>query len=125
MYKRINWQNHVVQFPYRRKIEDLGGNLFAVTPDQGEILQQGTKQSAENFNHMDEAILDNALFSQIILQLEKLGGTGAGVEFEADEDDIRELVGAIPDTPFEPEMPGCDCDEFTEATDDDIEGLFR
>lgn len=55
-YNRINWKDHVVTRPrtYKEAANSDGSKTF--TPAPGEILQQGTPQSATNFNAMDEAI---------------------------------------------------------------------
>lgn len=128
LYKLVNWKNHVVEYPLRRLIEDNGDGTYTVSPSPGEIIQHGTKQSAENFGHMDEGILDNALFCRIMLNLDVLGGSfgESGVSsdiYEADAEDIQEIVGMIQD-PFDPKDSDCGCG-FEEADDEDIRDLFN
>ena len=53
--KRIGWKDHVVQRPrtYTEATNSDGSKTF--TPAPGTVIQQGTAQSATNFNTMDEA----------------------------------------------------------------------
>lgn len=54
--KRIGWKDHVVERPrtYTEATNSDGSKTY--TPAPGEVLQQGTPQSATNFNTMDEAL---------------------------------------------------------------------
>ena len=117
MYERIGWKNHVVEYPLRRTIDDNGDGTYTVTPSPGEIIQQGTKQSAENFNHMDEGIYDNALAQKIYIQSRSLGGEGS-VDFSkllvTTDEDIKDFL----------ESSSPELDELV-ATDDDIRNLFK
>lgn len=55
-YKRTNWQDHVVERPrtYTEVTNSDGSKTY--TPAPGEILQQGTPQSATNFNRLEEGL---------------------------------------------------------------------
>lgn len=55
-YKRINWQDHVVERPRTYKKVANGDGSETYTPAPGEVLQQGTPQSATNFNNSEEAL---------------------------------------------------------------------
>ena len=57
MYQRQVWKDHVVEFPNRFKETNLGNGLVEETPAPGEIIQQGTPQSARNFNNIEEGVL--------------------------------------------------------------------
>lgn len=54
--RRIGWKDHIVERPrtYTEKTNADGSKTYSPAP--GEVLQQGTPQSATNFNTMDEAI---------------------------------------------------------------------
>ena len=54
--ERIRWKDHVVERPrtYTEVTNSDNSKTFTAAP--GEILQQGTPQSATNFNTMDEAL---------------------------------------------------------------------
>ncbi len=54
--QRINWKDHVVERPRTYSEATNTDNTKTFTPAPGEILQQGTPQSATNFNKMDEAL---------------------------------------------------------------------
>lgn len=54
--RRIGWKDHVVTRPrtYTKVVNSDNSETF--TPSPGSIIQQGTPQSATNFNTMDEAL---------------------------------------------------------------------
>ena len=54
--KRIGWKDHVVQRPRTYTEVTNSDNSKTFTPAPGTIIQQGTPQSATNFNTMDEAL---------------------------------------------------------------------
>lgn len=55
-YKKTKWQDHVVERPrtYTEAANPDGSKTF--TPAPGEVLQQGTPQSATNFNNLEEGL---------------------------------------------------------------------
>lgn len=54
--KRIEWKDHVVERPRTYTETTNQDNSKTFTPAPGSVIQQGTPQSATNFNKMDEAI---------------------------------------------------------------------
>ena len=58
-YEPINWKDHVVERPRTYTEVVNGDGSITHTPAPGEIIQQGTPQSATNFNKMDNGILDD------------------------------------------------------------------
>ena len=54
--KRIRWKDHVVERPrtYSKTENPDGTETFTAAP--GEVLQQGTPQSATNFNAMEDGL---------------------------------------------------------------------
>lgn len=71
--QRIGWKDHVVERPrtYTEVTNQDGSKTF--TPAPGQVLQQGTPQSATNFNTMDEALQHiNVAFDEVfcIMQAE-------------------------------------------------------
>ncbi len=56
MYNWTDWQDHVTQFEDRYTESRNDDGTITHTPVEGEILQQGTPQSARNFNHMEDGI---------------------------------------------------------------------
>ncbi|MDO4305975.1 MAG: hypothetical protein Q4C77_04010 [Eubacteriales bacterium] len=58
MYVPTNWKDEVVEHPNRyRETSNADGSIEHV-PDPGEVLQEGTPQSAVNFNHMEAGIFE-------------------------------------------------------------------
>lgn len=55
-YKRTNWKDHVVERPrtYTKVSNSDGSETY--TPSPGQVLQQGTPQSATNFNNLEEGL---------------------------------------------------------------------
>lgn len=73
-YGKKLWLDHVVERPrtYTETVNSDGSKTFADAP--GEIIQQGTPLSAENFNHAEEGLQDvaaalDALYSYIMVKL--------------------------------------------------------
>lgn len=54
--KRTNWKDHVVERPRTFRETTNSDGSKTLTPDPGQILQQGTPQSAKNFNQLEEAV---------------------------------------------------------------------
>ena len=53
---RINWKDEVVEYPHRyTEVVNQDGTVDH-TPAPGETIQEGTPQSATNFNKMEEAL---------------------------------------------------------------------
>lgn len=55
-YKRIKWQDHVVERPRTYTEVTNSDGSVTHTPSPGEVLQQGTPQSATNFNNIEEGL---------------------------------------------------------------------
>lgn len=55
-YKRKKWKDHVVERP--RTFTEVANSDGSVTytPAPGEVIQQGTPQSATNFNAIEEGL---------------------------------------------------------------------
>ena len=69
-YNRKQWLDHVVEYPNRFTETSLGGNLVNEIPAPGEIIQQGTPQSASNFNNLEEGVVEaNEMSDYLAMQL--------------------------------------------------------
>ena len=55
-YKKINFQDHIVEKPNRVELKDNKDGTHTLTPKQGEVLQQGTPHSANIMNHLENGI---------------------------------------------------------------------
>lgn len=51
MYTEKQWLDHVTEFEDRYTEQDNGDGTITHIPVEGEVLQEGTPQSAKNFNH--------------------------------------------------------------------------
>lgn len=67
VHNQTEWKDHVTQFPNRRIITDNGDGTVTVEKAQGEVIQQGTPQSATNFNNMENGIQDAHTAFQVFL----------------------------------------------------------
>lgn len=56
MYKWTKWQDHVTQYEDRYTETNNGDGTITHKPVEGEIIQQGTPQSATNFNHLEDGV---------------------------------------------------------------------
>ena len=68
-YNRTRWMDHVVQYPNRYTETSAGGNMVTEIPAPGEIIQQGTAQSAANFNNMEEGIVESTEMADYLATL--------------------------------------------------------
>ena len=62
MRELVNWKDHVVEFPNRFTKDEAEGYL-TLQRAPGTVRQQGTPQSATNFNIMDLAALEAMLMA--------------------------------------------------------------
>lgn len=58
MYEPTKWKDEVVEHPYRYKETTNSDGSIEHTPDPGEVLQQGTPQSATNFNKLEYGLFE-------------------------------------------------------------------
>lgn len=58
MYIPTYWKDEVVEHPYRYKESNNPDGSIEHTPDPGSVLQEGTPQSADNFNKMERGIFE-------------------------------------------------------------------
>lgn len=86
--KRIEWKDHIVERPrtYRETANGDGSKTF--TPAPGEVIQQGTPQSATNFNTMDEALQHLSIAYDALFTLTQ-------AELRAAQDEITTLKAQV------------------------------
>lgn len=68
MYGMTPWKDEVVQYPYRYKETQNSDGTVEHEPSPGTVMQQGTPQSAANFNHMENGIHDAHVAAAIFMQ---------------------------------------------------------
>lgn len=78
MFDRKIWQDNVRDPARTYKATQNADGTTTLTP-AGKLVQQGTNQSAENFNRMEDAIQDAQIATQIIFQHQ--------LQFERDHED--------------------------------------
>lgn len=75
MHSQTEWKDHVTEYPSHRIITDNGDGTVSVEKAQGEVIQQGTPQSATNFNNQENGIQDAhtafSVFLQYFLQFDR------------------------------------------------------
>ena len=86
MYEPTYWKDEVVENPYRYKETQNSDGSIEHVPDPGEVLQEGTEQSATNFNHMEQGILEAHEISAEAVRMRKSvmsvsGGAVGDIEF--------------------------------------------
>lgn len=86
--QRIGWKDHVAERPrtYTETVNGDGSKTFTAAP--GTVIQQGTPQSATNFNTMDEAI------QHICIAFDELQMT-MQAELRAAQDEIATLQAQV------------------------------
>lgn len=86
--QRIGWKDHVVERPrtYTETVNGDGSKTFTAAP--GTVIQQGTPQSATNFNTMDMAI------QHICIAFDELQMT-MQAELRAAQDEIATLKARV------------------------------
>lgn len=55
-FLKLKWKDHVVKNPRTYKQITNSDGTVTQTPAPGEVLQQGTPQSATNFNRLEEGL---------------------------------------------------------------------
>ena len=75
MHNQTEWKDHVTQYPSRRQLTTNPDGTTDVAKAQGEVIQQGTPQSATNFNNQENGIQDSytafAVLMQYFMQFER------------------------------------------------------
>lgn len=90
--ERINWKDHVVERPrtYTDTVNGDGSKTY--TPAPGEIIQQGTPQSATNFNKMDEALQHISIAYDMLLTIHQAEMRDAQTRIETLEAQVAALT---------------------------------
>lgn len=68
MHNQTEWKDHVTQYPNRRRLTTNPDGSTEVVKEQGEVIQQGTPQSATNFNNQENGIQDSHTAFAVLLQ---------------------------------------------------------
>lgn len=57
-YIKTNWKDHAVEHPGRFNQQSAGEGKVTLTPDFGQVLQQGVPVDATNLNHLEQGVKD-------------------------------------------------------------------
>lgn len=68
MHNQTEWKDHVTQYPNRRQLTTNPDGTTDVTKAQGTVIQQGTPQSATNFNNQENGIQEAHAAFAVLLQ---------------------------------------------------------
>lgn len=60
-YVKQTWTDRVTEFPIRRKLTQVSGDVYDISREQGIVQQEGTPITAERLNHMEDGILGAAV----------------------------------------------------------------
>ena len=66
MYNRKYWQDHVTQYSNRYKETSNADGTITHEVVEGEVIQQGTPQSAPNFNNVEEGVVNATELSALL-----------------------------------------------------------
>lgn len=93
--KRIGWKDHVVERPrtYTETMNGDGSKTLTAAP--GEVFQQGTPQSATNFNAMDEALQHISIAYDMFMTIQQAEMRGAQKRMEELEAKVAALTGVV------------------------------
>ena len=91
-YSRVDWKDHVVQRPRTYTEVTNGDGSKTFTPAPGEVIQQGTAQSATNFNKMDEAIQHLCIAYDLMITIYQAEMRDAQKRIEALEAQVASLT---------------------------------
>lgn len=91
--QRIGWKDHVVERPrtYTETVNGDGSKTFTAAP--GAVIQQGTPQSATNFNHLEEGLTNYAAAFDMLLTIHQAEMRQAQADIAALQEQVAALAG--------------------------------
>lgn len=93
-YDRTNWKDHVVERPRTYSKVTNSDNTETLTPAPGEVIQQGTPQSATNFNHLEEGLTHYAVAFDMMLTMHQAEMRKAQADIAALQEQVAALAGS-------------------------------
>lgn len=93
-YKRIKWQDHVVERPRTYTEVTNSDGSVTHTPSPGEVLQQGTPQSATNFNNIEEGLQHFSIAMDMLYTITQAQMRDKDDRIAALEEKVSALSGA-------------------------------
>ena len=89
---RTDWKDHVVERPRTYTEVSNPDNSKTFTPSPGEIYQQGTPQSATNFNKIEEALQHISTAYDMLLTITQLEIRDSQERISELEEQLAELT---------------------------------
>ena len=93
-YDRTNWKDHVVERPRTYSKTTNSDNTETFTPSPGEVIQQGTPQSATNFNHLEEGLQHYAVAFDMLLTIYQAEMRQARADIATLQEHVAALSGS-------------------------------
>lgn len=92
-YSRTYWQDRAVERPrtYTEAVNSDGSKTY--TPAPGEVIQEGTPQSATNFNHIEEGLTHYAAAFDMLLTIHQAEMRQAQADIAALQEQVAALAG--------------------------------
>ena len=92
-YSRTYWQDRAVERPrtYTEAVNSDGSKTY--TPAPGEVIQEGTPQSATNFNHLEEGLTHYAAAFDMLLTIHQAEMRQAQADIAALQEQVATLAG--------------------------------
>ncbi len=115
MYEPKEWKNHIVEYPNRYKMtEGESPGLVYLTPAPGEISQQGTSQSAQNFNRMEQGIFEAVSVAEKIIE-----------DAREDLDTLKKIAEALDGKINVTKGKGLSSNDYTAADKAKLDGIAQ
>ena len=95
MYIPTVWQDEVVEYPYRYTETVNDDGTVEHTPAPGEELQEGTPQSATNFNHAENGIHDAHIAAAIFIQYSRHKADEVDGRLDEHDEEFSAEVGTV------------------------------
>lgn len=92
-YDRTYWKDHVVERPRTFSKVKNSDDTETLNPAPGEIIQQGTPQSATNFNHLEEGLTHYAAAFDMLLTIHQAEMRQAQADIAALQEQVAALAG--------------------------------
>ena len=74
-YTKTNWKDRVVEHP--RRYKDQNDNVYTLTPEPGEITEEGTPVTAQRLNNIEDELKKVSDVSRELVDIQRkirLGG---------------------------------------------------
>lgn len=95
MHKQTEWKDSVTQYPNRRTLTQNGDGTVDIAKAQGEVITQGTPQSATNFNNIENGVQDGYIAEQLHIIRQRLKEDEVDGRLSAHDKEFTPETGTI------------------------------